>query len=579
MTTVGETSLLATTPDHSEPLVRVRDLVIEFGGRGAPLRAVDHVSFDLHPGRCHALVGESGSGKSVTARSLIGLAGIDADVTAATLTFAGRDLRTLSPRQWRQIRGAHIGFVLQDALVSLDPLRTIRQEVAEALSPATRLLRHRRSDRDIIALLAEVGIPDPETRLDQHSHELSGGLRQRALIATAVARAPEVIIADEPTTALDATVQRQILDLLRARAADGAAVLLISHDLSLVAEIADSVTVMRDGAAVEEGSPADIFAHPSHAYTRRLLRAVPTAEARGFRLSEPDRDNDTPVSKRRPLPRRRITADRVVLRAEGVGKSFTGRGGRSRRALDAVDLEVRAGETVGVVGESGSGKTTLMRVMLGLLTPDTGSVLLHGARWNPLAERARRADRHRIQFISQDPLGSFDPRYSVARLISDGIAVSRDTRADRHTVAGLLDAVGLAATVADRRPIHLSGGQRQRVAIARALAADPEILVCDEPVSALDVSVQAQVLDLIADLQFRFGTAVLFVSHDLGVIHHVSDRVVVLEHGAVVETGDVVDVYRRPSHPYTRALLDAVPRIASAQRPEADFSNHDRGEP
>ncbi|MGW4364121.1 dipeptide ABC transporter ATP-binding protein [Nocardia takedensis] len=555
------TPLLSKTPERTA-IVRVRDLVVAFPGARRP--AVDGLSFDLIPGRCHALVGESGSGKSVTARSLLGLAGSGAETRAAELAFADRDLRGLRPDQWRALRGRHIGVVLQDALVSLDPLRTIRQEVAEALRPATRFGRRRAdTDREVIALLAAAGIPEPHTRLGQYSHELSGGLRQRALIATAVARDPEVIIADEPTTALDATVQRQILDLLRARAAAGAAVLLISHDLSLVAEIADTVTVMREGVAVEQGTPAEVFARPGHPYTRALLRAVPTAEARGFRLSDPD---DGAAGTRRPLPPRRVS-DRIVLRARGIGKTFPGRAGPGRRALHEVDLEVRRSETLGVVGESGSGKTTLLRIVLGLLTPDTGTVLLDEQPWNPLSERARRSRRHRVQFISQDPLSSFDPRYPVARLLTDGIAVSRRGPADRHTVDGLLDAVGLDREVARRRPIHLSGGQRQRVAIARALAADPEILVCDEPVSALDVSVQAQVLDLIADLQDRFGTSVLFVSHDLGVVHHVSDRVVVLEHGRVVERGEVTEVYRDPAHPYTRALLEAVPRLAAAARP------------
>ncbi|MFC8530436.1 dipeptide ABC transporter ATP-binding protein [Nocardia sp. NPDC057227] len=561
MSAPGTTSAPPTTAPATEPLVRVRDLAVAFGGQ----RVVDGLSFELRPGRCHALVGESGSGKSVTARSLLGLAGEHAEITAEVLSFDGRDLRAFRPADWRRLRGGNIGTVLQDALVSLDPLRTIRQEVTEALHPATRLRRARRDDTAVLGLLAAAGIPEPETRLDQYSHELSGGLRQRALIATAVARDPEVIIADEPTTALDATVQRQLLDLLRGKVAAGAALLLISHDLSLVAEIADTVTVLHRGVAVEEGEPGAVFANPVHPYTRRLLRAVPTAEARGFRLSAPEGAEEG--AARQPAPARRIE-DRIVLRAKGIGKSFRGRSGHTRHALHDVDLVVRAGETLGVVGESGSGKTTLMRIVLGLLTPDTGTVELHGKPWNPLPERARRPDRHRVQFVSQDPLSSFDPRYPVARLLADGIAVSRRPPAERHTVPGLLAAVGLDPALAARRPAHLSGGQRQRVAIARALAADPEILICDEPVSALDVSVQAQVLDLIAELQHRFGTSVLFVSHDLGVVHHVSDRVLVLERGAAVETGDVTEVYRAPRHPYTRALLDAVPRIAAATRGE-----------
>ncbi|MFF2087503.1 dipeptide ABC transporter ATP-binding protein [Nocardia sp. NPDC058176] len=568
--TVTEHATDQRATDTATPLVRVRDLRVDFGST----RVVDGIDFDLLPGRCHALVGESGSGKSVTARTLVGLTGEHAAVTADALEFAGQDLLGFTSTQWRALRGNSIGLVLQDALVSLDPLRTIHQEVGEAIDPRTRLRRATRSRDRVTELLADVGIPDPHTRLDQYPHELSGGLRQRALIATAVARDPAVIIADEPTTALDTTVQRQILELLRTHTARGTALLLISHDLSLVAEIADQVSVLHEGVVVEQGTPAQVFAAPAHPYTRRLLRAVPTAAARGYRLAEPPATptdsapprTDEPSHARIPLPARRVDPDRRILVVTDVGKTFRGRNRSERRALDKVGFEVSAGETLGIVGESGSGKTTLLRILLGLLTPDTGTVYLDGELWNPRPERQRRPNRHRLQLISQDPLGSFDPRYPVGRLLTDGIAVAARTGTPRHTVDSLLESVGLPTDFAQRYPRHLSGGQRQRVAIARALAADPEILICDEPVSALDVSVQAQVLDLIADVQHTFGTSVVFVSHDLGVIHHVSDRVLVLDRGTVVESGDVTEVYRAPRHPYTRALLDAVPTLASAHR-------------
>ncbi|WP_072803872.1 dipeptide ABC transporter ATP-binding protein [Rhodococcoides yunnanense] len=552
-------------------LIEVENLTVDFTRGGVVTRAVDGVSFRVEAGRCHALVGESGSGKTVTARSLVGLNPESATVRADTLRFDGQDLLSTTDRGWRDLRGSRIGLVLQDALVSLDPLQTIGREVAEAIEPRRRRSRSSELRDRAVELLSDVGIPDPERRLDQYSHELSGGLRQRALIATAVARTPDVIIADEPTTALDTTVQKQIIELLRSRLERGAALILISHDLSLVAEIADDITVMQNGRAVEQGTPAEVFFDPQDPYTRSLLAAVPTAAAKGFRLSE--------STRRIPLPERKIDSDRVVLDVRSVSKTYSGKGGFTRRAVDAVDLRLHAGETVGVVGESGSGKTTLMRIALGLITPDEGTVLLDGESWSPSAERARRSRRSRLQLVSQDPLGSFDPRYTVGRLVADGVAAAGVTGKSRdRRVVELLESVGLDETFVARRPLQLSGGQRQRVAIARALAPAPAVLVCDEPVSALDVSVQAQVLDLIAELQARHGTSVLFVSHDLGVVHHVSDRVVVLSEGRVVETGEVGSVYRNPTHPYTRTLLDAVPRLSAAESRRLPESSRAQGE-
>ncbi|MFT4044502.1 MAG: ABC transporter ATP-binding protein, partial [Gordonia sp. (in: high G+C Gram-positive bacteria)] len=450
-------------------------------------------------------------------------------------------------------------LVLQDALVSLDPLRTVGKEITEALT-AHKKVRREDIPNEVHRLLAEVGIPDPEIRSRQYPHELSGGLRQRALIATAIACNPRLVIADEPTTALDATVAAQILALLRARLATGTALLLISHDLSLVAEIADEVSVMRAGRIVEQGPPSQVLLHPRDDYTKKLLAAVPTAAARGFRLSGTEIG-----SGRLPLPPRTIDERRVLLEARAISKTFPVRGGARRTAVHEAHVQLHPGETIGIVGESGSGKTTLIRAILGLAELDSGSVELDGQPWNPLPERQRRARRSTLQLVAQDPLSSFDPRYTVRRLIIDGTKAAgvppaqRDARVDE-----LLNAVGLSTAYRDRRPARLSGGERQRVAIARALAAQPEILVCDEPVSALDVSVQAQVLDLLADLRHSLGTATLFVSHDLGVIYQVSDRVIVMEKGHIVETGDVERVYQQPEHPYTRRLLDSIPKLSSA---------------
>ncbi len=526
----------------SEPLVAVEELRVSFPSAG--VEAVRGVSLSVAPGECVAVVGESGSGKSVTARSLLGLAGPGAAVRASRFTMAGRDARGFGPRDWRRIRGRFAGLVLQDALVSLDPLRTVGDEIAEVLAVHDVVPRPGRTAR-VVELLASVGIPDPEIRAGQYPHELSGGLRQRALIASAVAADPELIIADEPTTALDVTVQAQVLRLLADRRAAGTAVLLISHDLAVVASLADRVLVMKDGLVVEEGPTERVLSSPGHEYTRSLLAAVPSASSRGTRLSAPAV----------PLPERAAGHAPEVLAATDLSLSYG-----SRRAVDGVSFTLHRGETLGVVGESGSGKTTLARLALGLLDPGSGEVRLHGQLWSGVRERRRRPRRPAIQLISQNPLESFDPRHTVGRLVAEPLR-GLPRRERRARALELLERVGLAPGLAARHPRELSGGQRQRVAIARALGPRPDVLVCDEPVSALDVSIQAQVLDLLAEIQAEDGTALLFVSHDLGVVHHISDRVLVMKDGRVVEEGDVDDVFFLPRHPYTRDLVAAVPHL------------------
>ncbi|MFC7591476.1 dipeptide ABC transporter ATP-binding protein [Nonomuraea antimicrobica] len=488
--------------------------------------------------------GESGSGKSVTARALLGLAGPGSSVRASAFRVSGRDALAFAPGDWRRLRGRFAGLVLQDALVSLDPLRTVGAEIAEVLAVHDVVARARRADR-VLDLLDAVGVPEPELRARQHPHQLSGGLRQRALIASAIAANPELIIADEPTTALDVTVQAQILRLLAERKAAGTALLLISHDLAVVASIADRILVMKDGQIVEEGPAREVLAAPAHDYTCALLSAVPSAASRGTRLT-------SGAPRSRPAP----DLSARVLAGAGLTRSYG-----PRRVNDDVSFTLHEGETLGVVGESGSGKTTLARLALGLLEPDTGQVTLHGRPWSHLRERERRPLRPRIQLISQNPLDSFDPRHTVGRLVAEPLRLPRTERHAR--VLDLLARVGLPPETAARRPRELSGGQRQRVAIARALGPRPDVLVCDEPVSALDVSIQAQVLDLLADLQAEYGTAMLFISHDLGVVHHVADRVLVMKDGRVVEEGGVGEVFTRPRHRYTRELVAAVPSMES----------------
>lgn len=607
----------------ADAILTVEDLHVSFRRPGGAVHAVRGIGLTLRPGECLAVVGESGSGKSVTARTLVGLAGNGATVRAARLAAGDRDLLGLDERRWREIRGRHIGLMLQDALASLDPVRTIEAEIGEALRVHRTVPKAAVPER-VAELLARAGVPEPRMRARQHPFELSGGLRQRALIASALAAEPGILIADEPTTALDVVVQQQILDLLAQAKAAGTALLLISHDLSVVARLADRIAVMYRGTFVETGDAEQVLRTPAHPYTRQLLAAVPSLHAKGTRLSpwsasavasvamasggcvfadrcpiavEQCRVEEPPeaippagggghrarcIRLDEPLPkpaavliRDRPTggdgADGVgggvtsILEVKALSKSFVGPDRVRRPAVREVSFTLAAGETLGVLGESGSGKTTTAAMVLGLVEPDSGEVRVLGQPWSRRSEAERRPVRGRLQLVPQDPLGSFDPRYTVETVISEALGVPgrRTVRGERDRIRELLGLVGLDPSVAERRPRELSGGQRQRVAIARAIAPEPDLLVCDEPVSALDASVQAQILDLFADLQNRLGMALLFISHDLGVIRHTSDRVLVMRQGAVVESGPVAEVFLEPSHEYTRQLFAALPRVDS----------------
>ena len=492
-------------------LMSLRGLAVDLPGSG---RVLENVSLEVVPGEILAIVGESGAGKSVLARTLLGLTQADpaARVHADELTFDGTDLRSARPRRWRQLRGSDLGLVLQDALQSLDPLRTVAAEVGE--TPAIRGVRRRERRRQVIEALERAGLPDAETLLGRRSEELSGGMRQRVLIASAIVGGARMLIADEPTTALDATVAARVLDLLRGLADDGAGVLFITHDLLAARRIADRALVLDAGRAVETGPAGSVLTSPSHPVTRALLAALPTAAAP---RDAAHTDHGTGVG---------IEARDVVRRYGRV------------TALDGVSVRVTAGRTLGVVGESGSGKSTLARVLIGAERPDAGSV--------------HRSGEPRVRLVPQDPLGSFDPRRTVGRIL-------RDARADNApNPAELLARVGLDDGMLDRLPAWLSGGQRQRVAIARALAAMPNVLVCDEPVSALDVTTQAGILALLRDLQTRDGLAMVFISHDLAVVRGMADRVAVMRDGRVVEEGPTDRVYADPQHPFTRELIAAA---------------------
>lgn len=569
LTTRENTAPAAEPAGARIPVAELRNLRVGFDDGAGGTRAVVHgVDLRIEPGQCVAIVGESGSGKSVTARTLVGLTGAGSRVSADLARLGEDDVLALDERAWRRRRGVRVGYILQDALVSLDPLRTVGAEIGDVLrlhGVSDRGERRRRA----ADLLAEVGVPEPQVRLDQRPGELSGGLRQRALIASAVALQPELVIADEPTTALDVSVQVQVLELLSRLKSSGTAVLLISHDFAVVSRLADHVLVMEGGRIVESGPVRRILDAPEHPYTRRLLAAIPSGDTRGQRLSPEPRA----VVTHAPLVAAPKAQGGPTLAARGLTKRYRGPDGRDRTVVDDVSFDVFAGQTLGIVGESGSGKSTTAAMALGLVQPDAGTVELDGRPWSGVSARARRARRRQVAVVYQDPLSSFDPRWNGERILADAAGAGvppwasparrRAARDDaRARAVDLARLVGLDPRHLTRSPARLSGGQRQRLAIARALAVQPRVLVLDEAVSALDVSVQAQVLDLLGDLKEGLGLTSLFISHDLGVIHHVSDRILVMKDGRAVEQGDADQVFHAPRHEYTRGLLASLEQLS-----------------
>ena len=538
-------------------MLAVRDLTVDYRGAAGTLRAVDGLSFDLLPGRTLGIVGESGSGKSTVALAALGLHQPPVARVGGQVVVDGVDVVTAGPDQVRALRGARIAMVFQDPLSALDPFHTIGDQIAEVYRVHTGASRRAAMDR-AVEVLDQVHIADPARRARAHPHEFSGGMRQRALIAMALACNPKILVADEPTTALDVTVQAQILDLLdEIRIRTGMALLLVSHDLGVVAGVADEIMVMRDGRVVEHGPVDAVLSAPAAAYTRELLAAAP-------RLDGPAAA--PPVVDALPVVDDVPVVNDVLLRLENVSKRFPlPRSGLRRSApvvaVDDVTLEVRRGETLGIVGESGSGKSTLARLMVRLLTPSSGHVSLDGVDIAHLPERRLRAVRHDLQMVFQDPVSSLNPRRTIGETVADPLrARLSGTEAHlRHRVAELLERVGLDPGDYDRYPHEFSGGMRQRVGIARALAARPRLVVCDEPVSSLDVSTQAQVLDLLSQVRREFDLTLVFISHDLAVVRQICDRVAVMRAGVVVESGAAEVIYARPQHPYTRDLLAAVP--------------------
>jgi len=525
------------------------------------------VSFDIAENRTVALVGESGSGKSVTAMSIVNLLPDNAERSGHIL-YRGNDLLQADPAQMRGLRGREIACVFQDPMSSLNPVLTVGRQLCEPLVTHLRLSPRAALER-AEALLVEVGMPEPKRRLDAYPHELSGGQQQRVMIAMALACGPKLLIADEPTTALDVTIQRQILELLATlKAKHRMSLLFISHDLGLVGEIADQVVVMRHGQVREQGPVAQIFSAPRDAYTQALLACRPTLSgpppARLRVIDEPIAAPGSPAAAARPAK----DADApVILEVRSLAKSFWLRQGlfgkREFKAVQGVSFELRRGHTLGVVGESGSGKTTMGLTLLRLLEPTHGEVLLDGRDLGSLDARERQAMRRRVQIVFQNPYASLNPRFTIGQTLVEpmaihGIGASLAEREQR--ARALLHKVGLEASAFARYPHEFSGGQRQRVAIARCLTLQPEVLVLDEAVSALDVSVQAQVLNLLRDLQDELGLAFVFISHDLGVVRFISDEVLVMKDGVVVEQAGAEQILAAPTQDYTRRLLAAVPR-------------------
>ena len=536
-------------------ILEVRDLVVDIPTEDGPVHAVKNVSFDVQEGEFFGIVGESGSGKSVLVQSAMGL--IPAAKTSGEVRFRGENLLTLGAEQLRRKRGKEISMVFQDPLSSLHPQYTIGWQIVEQIQAHEKVSKQAAKAR-AIELLTKVHIPDAATRFDAYPHQFSGGMRQRVMIAMSLSLGPALIIADEPTTALDSTVQAQILDLLAEMQRDmGATVLMISHDLGVMASVADRVMVMYQGNQMEIGESAELFSNPQDPYTVSLIES--SSFSKGTRGAQAAREAAAAEGLAADDAAAPQPAEHIV-EVRDISLSFKQKRGQERTVLDNISLEVKRGETLGLVGESGCGKTTLARTIAGLILPSSGEVIFDGRDISEVKGKAWREQRKKVQVVFQDPFGSLNPKRRVGSIIGDpfrihGVASGKDRQ---RRVQELLEQVGLNPEHYNRFPSQFSGGQRQRIGIARAIALKPELVILDEPVSALDVTVQAQVLSLLDDLQRDLGLTYLFISHDLAVVRHMCDRIAVMEGGRIIELGDPESMYTNPQQPFTKKLLAAA---------------------
>jgi len=556
-------------------LLDIKNLTVQFPSRRGVFTAVDAADLSVEPGEIHGLVGESGAGKSTIGAAIMGLLERPGRIAEGNILLKGDAISGLDADAMRNLRGRRISMIFQDPLTSLNPLFTVRAQLVETIR-AHLDLSDAEANKRARDLIDRVGIPDPDTRLDQYPHQFSGGMRQRVVIALALCSEPEVIIADEPTTALDVSVQAQILDLIRELANERqVGVILITHDMGVIADTTDKVTVMYGGKVVETGPTSQVIGNPSHEYTQSLIAAVPRPSVRLHRfpqLSYGGRETTFAIEDlARSWPKVENDPNKPLLEVQSITKRFVKRQGllpwdkEYFTAVDQVSFDIRPGEVFGVVGESGSGKSTIARMISGLYQVDGGDVFFDGELVSDLKDKERQqAYRREIQMIFQDPYSSLNPRMRVDAIVAEPIRHHRqlEGKAVNNRVAELLERVGLGAEAAFKYPHEFSGGQRQRIAIARALATQPRFLICDEPTSALDVSIQAQILNILKDLQEHLGLTMLFISHDLPVVRQMCDRVAVMKSGKLVELQETEALFTNPQTEYTKSLLDLMPRLA-----------------
>jgi hypothetical protein len=552
----------AMTDNNDQPLLELKDLKISFTSSTGVVDAVRGVNLTIYPGQSVAIVGESGSGKSTTAMAVIGLLPGTGKVTGGTILFNGKDITGLSDKEMQHYRGSDIGLVPQDPMSNLNPVWSIGTQVKESLR-ANNVVEGSEANKRVVELLQEAGLDDAERRAKQYPHEFSGGMRQRALIGIGLAARPKLLIADEPTSALDVTVQRRILDHLEGLTHElGTAVLFITHDLGLAAERASHLVVMHRGRVVESGPSLDILRDPQHPYTQRLVKAAPSLASARIQSAQ-----EHGIESSELLAGKAETSDEEVIRVENLTKEFDIRGEKGAKkkllAVDDVSFSLRKDTTLALVGESGSGKSTVANMVLNLLDPTSGKVFYKGTDLSTLGSSELFEMRRKLQVVFQNPYGSLDPMYSIYRCIEEPLVVHKTgNRKEREArVAELLDMVAMPRSTMRRYPNELSGGQRQRIAVARALALNPEVIVLDEAVSALDVLVQNQILQLLAGLQEELDLSYLFITHDLAVVRQTADDVAVMRQGKLVESGTVDEIFANPTESYTRDLIDSVPGL------------------